>query len=177
MNQESNLNLAERIEALGEFQKNTQDKLLSCEEDLDHWIQEMVAVNVQLREKLKIHQAAPPVAQETVSSSPTSAAGDDYKVAIEKLLQGSIETLGNKLSDKILGMLKDLKTISGPMREAKLMEIRDTARSEDVDLAGLFLHEKVESNLGAEGVNVEEKKTKGIGSILDKLKKMKGDST
>lgn len=185
MTRESGVQLAERIQELGQFQQDAHGKLQALESELDKWLEEMCSANVELRERLKAkpqafgsdqtaHAEVPPATLTLPSAAFAPSLSDDYKVSIEKLLQGSMEALGDKLSDKILGMLKELKTMAGPMREAKMMEIHNMAQAEHVDLAALFLHEKVESNLGKDGLKIEEKKTKGIGSILDKLKKLKG---
>lgn len=173
--------LAEHAEAQGELQKETQERLREFEKELDGWLEKMCAVNMTLRDKLrsskKISREAAPRAKPATSQAlarPASAAVDDYKASIEKLLQGSLDALGDKLSDRIMNMLKEVKNLGGSMREAKMAEIRDAAQAERVDLASLFLYEKVESNLGKEGLKVDEKKSRGIGSILEKLKKMKG---
>ncbi len=186
--------IAERVEEISRFQTEAKAKLRDLDVELGEWFAAICDANILLGEKLKSRnaraartQVAAPAAPvvPVVPAAPLAPAapvtvgqnqptGEDYKASIEKLLQGSIDALGDKLSDKILGMLKDLRTMSGPVREAKMSEIWSTAQSEHVDLAGMFLHEKVESNLGSEGLKIEEKKTQGIGSILDKLKKMKG---
>ena len=191
MDKDSNINVAERVEAISRFQNEAQAKLHGLDGELGNWFEEICNANILLSEKLRAHTVratrqnsdAPVVlAPAVASAAPITAAqaqpaGEDYKASIEKLLQGSMDALGDKLSDKILGMLKELRTMAGPVREAKMSEIWTAAQSEHVDLASMFLHEKVESNLGGEGLKIEEKKTSGIGSILDKLKKMKsGDS-
>ena len=195
------LDLATEMAAQSETQKEIQASVLELEKELDTWLAEMCSINVTLRDKVKARAAImqetarpqmppmppseptlvqPPVAQTTptpaqpVPVQASAGLGEDYKASIEKLLQGSIDSLGDKLSEKILGLLKELKTMGGPMREYKMSELQHAAQSEHVDLASLFLHEKVESNLGSEGLKVEETKGTGIGSILDKLKKMKG---
>ena len=138
----------------------------------------MCSGNVLLRDKMRSGTEAPAQAAhpETPPSCPSpaqppAATADDYKASIEKLLQGSLDVLGDRLSDRIMSMLKELKTMGGPMREAKMTEIRDAAQSEHVDLAKLFLYEKVESNPGTEGLKVEEKKGGGDSPDLDRLKR------
>jgi len=181
MTRDSNASLAERVEALSADQKETAEKLQLLGKDLDGWSEEMCAVHIALSGKLKTKlkkpaEIKPPEPASAAVPAPVQAAppaAEDYKAIIEKLLQGSIEALGDKLSGRIMAMLQELKTVSGPMRETKLQEIHEAAQSEHVDLAGLFLYEKVESNLGKEGIQIDEKKSKGIGSILDKLKKLK----
>lgn len=180
---DSEASLAERVASLDDFRKEAESKLQTLEGELDKWLEEMCSAGVELRERLKTkilpasqasHAQAPSVTLTLPPAPVTPSSAEDYKASIEKLLQGSMDALGDKLSGKILAMLNELKTMGGPLREAKMAEIRDAAQAEHVDLAGLFLHEKIESNLGKEGVKIEEKKTKGIGSILDKLRKLKG---
>ncbi|MDD5217843.1 MAG: hypothetical protein PHN49_03205 [Candidatus Omnitrophica bacterium] len=181
MTNESNTSLTARVGSIDEYQKETGEKLQTLAKDLDGWFEEMCAVHIALSGKLKTKSKKAPESkhQESVQA-PVAApvpvaqpAAEDYKAVIEKLLQGSIEALGDKLSGRIMAMLQELKTVSDPMRETKLKEIHEAAQSEHVDLARLFLYEKVESNLGKEGIQIDEKKSKGIGSILDKLKKLK----
>lgn len=97
---------------------------------------------------------------------------EDFKGYIEKLLQGSLETIGDKVSDRIMSMLKELKSLAGTDREAKIQQIRETAASEMADLSALFKHEEIQSNLGELGI--EEKESKGINSSLEKLREMRG---
>lgn len=181
MDKGSDINVAERVDAITSFQKEALEKLHMLDGELGTWFEEICAANILLSNKRKARgpaapppKAGPQPAAAQVLAAQGQPTGEDYKASIEKLLQGSIDALGDKLSDKIVGMLKELKTMAGPVREAKISEIWNAAQSEHVDLAAMFLHEKVESNLGADGLKIEEKKTQGIGSILDKLKKLKG---
>jgi hypothetical protein len=173
--------LSERVRAIDADQSEMRGKLKTQEEALNKWLEDMCEAGIALNTRLSSRHAGSPAKAEVLQSADAVSAKTeeqpgkaDYQASIEKLLQGSIDALGDKLSERIVGMLRELKTMAGPMREAKISEIWNAAQSEHVDLAGLFLHEKVESNLGADGLKVEETKGKGIGSILDKLKKMKG---
>ena len=186
------IDLGKVVASQGESQKEIQATVRELEKELDGWLAEMCSINVTLRDKVKARTAVSPLPSTAPAAGPSSVAqmppvpaqsvpvqasgipGEDYKASIEKLLQGSIDSLGDKLYDKIMNMLKELKTMGGPMREYKMAELQHAAQSEHVDLASLFLHEKVESNLGSEGLKVDEVKGTGVGSILDKLKKMKG---
>lgn len=134
-------------------------------------------------QRLKALRAAPrginqPVVPPLIPSGPAAAAPapgmslDDFKSYIEKLLQGSLEAASDKISDRIMHMLKELKGLAGSAREAKLQELREVAESEMVDLSQLFTHEEVQSNLGE--VGVEEKESKAIDSSLAKLRAMRG---
>lgn len=136
-----------------------------------------------LPERLRALRAAPSIDTEKTTGAglpgqPALASGpamslEDFKGYIEKLLQGSVEAVGDKVSNKIAAMLKDLRSLSGAAREAKIQQIQDAAISESVDLSSLFKHEQenVQSNLGELGV--EEKESKGIDSSIEKLRKMR----
>jgi hypothetical protein len=97
---------------------------------------------------------------------------EDFKVFVERVLQGSLEAAEDKLSEKILSMIRKLKGLAGTEREAKIQEIKDAAESDIVDLSKLYTYEEVQSNLGE--VGVEEKESRGIESSLDKLRKLRG---
>lgn len=95
----------------------------------------------------------------------------EFTEILERLLQGSLEGLGDKISRKILDKLKGLRALSGPEREDGVRELKELADSEAVDLSALF-SEKVKSNI--QDIGVEEKETKGIDEGLRKLREMRG---
>ena len=97
---------------------------------------------------------------------------EDSKKLLERLLQGSLQDLGDKISRRILDKLRDLQGTSGPLRETKIKELKEIADSESVDLSRLF-QEKVESNI--EDIGIEEKEAKGIDKDLEKLRRMRQD--
>jgi hypothetical protein len=96
---------------------------------------------------------------------------ESFKAQMEKFLQSSFESMGDKLSGKLSGLLKDLKTVSGPVRESRMREIHQVAAEENIDLSGLFGFQKVDSNIEEIGVN--EKKAKSIDKSLERLRKMR----
>lgn len=97
---------------------------------------------------------------------------DDFKGFIENILQGSLEAVGDKISDRIMSMIRELKGLSGAEREAKIQKIKEAAENDMVDLSSLYLREKVQSNLS--DVGVDEKESEGIELNLEKLRKLRG---
>ena len=97
---------------------------------------------------------------------------DDFSAHLEKLLEGSLEHLGDRISQDIFNMLKELKQTTGVAREAKIKELKEVAGPELVDLSRLFLRGKLESNIGE--MRVEEQEAEGIDKSLEKLREMKG---
>ncbi len=194
------IDLAVEIEAQSISQKEIQEMVLELDAELDHWLEEMSAINVTLQDKLKIRasmfrdgvqqqeipvllSAAPVVSSEAVAATvaeqyppvqSVAVTSDEGKVSIEKLLQISIDSLRNKLSEKILAMLKEIMTLGGPMREQKILEFYKVALFEHVDLAGLISAEKVEGRPADERPKGDEVKDTGVGSIMDEPEKMKG---
>jgi hypothetical protein len=101
----------------------------------------------------------------------TQLSMEDFSGKLEKLIEGSMEHLEGRLSERILNMLKDIKASAGAEREYKIRKIREAADDEFVDLSSLFVHDKVESNIGE--IGIEEKESKGIDKSLRKLRSMK----
>ena len=95
----------------------------------------------------------------------------DFKLFIEKTLQGSLEAAGDKISDKIKNMIRELKGLQGTEREAKIQQIKEAADIDTVDLSKLCIHEQAKSNLA--DVRIEEKESKGIESSLVKLRQLR----
>lgn len=116
-------------------------------------------------------KSEPPAAAAAAIPTPAVPVDENFKGDIEKLLQGSMDHLEDRLSQRILNMLKDLKVASGPARETKFREVREAVSNESVDLSGLFKHEKIESNIG--DIGIEEKESQGIQSSLERLRKMR----
>lgn len=147
-----------------ESQEALDKELLAIEAWLDELGHDADAVNSRLR-AAKAGKAA--VKQEPPSAPPE----EDFKSQMEKLLQGSLEHLEDRLSHRILNMLKDLKDVKGPAREMKLKEFKAAVDDGVIDLSGLFIHDKLESNIGE--IGIEEKESKGIQKSLDRLRKMR----
>jgi hypothetical protein len=97
---------------------------------------------------------------------------DDFRGLVEKILQGSLESVGDKISARIVNMIRGLKGLGEQEREARIREIKEAADSQMVDLSSLYAHKEVESNL--DEIGVEEKESKGIESSLEKLRKLRG---
>jgi len=159
---------AHNIEAgmgqLKESQDALDKELLAIEAWLDELGHDADAVNARLR--------AAKAGKPDIKEKPkTAAPEEDFKAQMEKLLKGSLEHLEDRLSDRILNMLKDLKGVKGPARDMKLKELKAAVDDEVVDLSGLFTHEKLESNIGE--IGIEEKESKGIQKSLDRLRKMR----
>lgn len=124
-----------------------------------------------VQQRLKDKRNAPRAPQAPGTPAP-GMSPDDFKAFIEKILQGSLEAAGDKISDRLAGMIRELKVLTGPEREAKIQQIKEAADSDMVDLSKLYMHEEVQSNLGE--VGVEEKESKGIESSLEKLRELRG---
>jgi hypothetical protein len=138
-------------------------EIASIEILLDELISTADAVTLRLQEKKK-EAALPPG---------PGASLDEFKANIEKIVQGSLEAFGDKISAKVLAMLQELQGLTGPAREVKIRQIKEVADSEMADLSTLF-NTKVESNIGEIGINEQE--TRGIDSNLQKLRKIRGDA-
>ncbi|MBF0477934.1 MAG: hypothetical protein HQL26_00460 [Candidatus Omnitrophica bacterium] len=97
---------------------------------------------------------------------------EDFKTHMGSILQGSLEAATDKISNRIQGMLKELRGLSGPARDAKYREIQQVAEYEMIDISQLYKHEEVQSNLGE--IGVAETETKSIDANLERLRKMRG---
>ncbi|MCX5667132.1 MAG: hypothetical protein NTY34_02320 [Candidatus Omnitrophica bacterium] len=142
-------------------------ELLAIEAWLDELGHDADVVNAKLREA-KAHKPA-------IKQEPKTAMPEEYfEAQLEKLLQGSLEHLGDRLSQRILDMLKDLKEVEGPARETKLKELKAAVDDEVVDLSGLFTHDKLESSINEAGeAGIDEKESKGTKKILNSLRTTK----
>jgi len=95
----------------------------------------------------------------------------DPTAQMEKLLQGTLDVLGDKISDRLMAMLKDLKSLPVEMRATRIQEVKQAADAELIDLSGLYKHENIQSNL--DDVGVTETESKGIDKNLEKLRQMR----
>ncbi len=161
--------LSERVEGMRKSQSDLDGELLYTETWLDQLIDNMDSVNRNLKQAKsgKVSSEPEPVSKKVHMSE------EDFKTQLEKLLEGSLEHLGDRISDKILNMLREVKETSGLTRVRKIKEFKEIAESELVDMSKLFLHEKLESNI--EQIGVEEKESMGIDKSLKKLREMKED--
>lgn len=164
--------LNRQLSELQRYRVGVDRELVSIGTKLDEFIGSVETISQRFKE-LKMTRKAGPAAAAPGAGVPAAGMSlDDFKVYIEKLLQGSLEAASDKISTRIMSMLKELKGLAGTAREAKILEIREIAASEMVDLSKLFTHDEAQSNLGE--VGVEEKESKAIDSSLEKLKKMRG---
>ncbi|OGX20353.1 MAG: hypothetical protein A2Y04_06435 [Omnitrophica WOR_2 bacterium GWC2_45_7] len=97
---------------------------------------------------------------------------DEFKTHMGSILQGSLDAVSDKLTDKIAAMLKELGTLSGPAREIKIREYQQSGEYDTVDFSSLYKNQEVQSNLGE--VGVEEKESKGIESSLERIRQLRG---
>ncbi|MBF0484778.1 MAG: hypothetical protein HQL25_08760 [Candidatus Omnitrophica bacterium] len=158
-------------------------EFLTTDSSLNDFISSTDAVIQRLKtKKTEPRKPAAVAPTEIISVSPPAApaapaAGqamtlEDFKTHMGSILQGSLEAATDKISNRIQGMLKELKNLSGPAREAKYREIQQAAEFEMVDISMLYKHEQVQSNLGE--IGVDEKESKSIDANLERLRKMRG---
>jgi len=162
--------LKKRVEGIKKSQSELNEELLYTETWLDKFMYNMDSVNIRIKE-IQPRKAGLPV--EPGGDKPHMSE-EEFKVLLERLLRGSLEHLGDKISQRILDKLKELKSASGALREVRIKELKEAADSGLVDLSKLF-REKIESNI--EDIGVEEKEAKGIGESLEKLRKMREAKT
>ena len=155
--------LSRREEDIRTSQSELEKELLSLGAELDNFI----GTTDSLKRRLEDFKSAPEAG--TAEEKPRMP-GEEFKEVLERLLQGSLDQLGDKISQKILNKLKDLKGVSGPVKESKIRELKELADSEMLDLSKLF-SEKVKSNI--RDIGVKEKETKGIDESLKKLREMR----
>lgn len=156
-----------RLSSIRQARGQLSEELTGLEASLGAFAGSLDTINQQF----KVIKASPPAQQSKINPAP-GMSPEDFKAFVEKILQGSLEAVGDKLSDKILGMIRELKGLAGAERDAKIQQIKEAADGGVVDLSSLFINEEVQSNLGE--VGVEEKESKGIESSLEKLRKMRG---
>ncbi|MBF0571437.1 MAG: hypothetical protein HQL12_06145 [Candidatus Omnitrophica bacterium] len=178
--------LFQRINATQQSRKELNDELMEMELLLGEFVGSMDVVTARVKNRIQEPRTVlpePPVPAVPLSVPPaplvaSPAAGqagmtlEEFKTHMGAILQGSLDAVSEKLSDKIAGMLKELKGLSGPAREYKLQELKEAAEFESIDLSKLYVHQEVQSNL--EDIGVEEKESKGIDSTLEKLRRLKG---
>lgn len=156
-----------RVEKITVSQEGANKEVSSIGPRLDALIDDAERVLAGLK-GLKSQKGAPVPKGE---SGGAQLSMEDFSRRLEKLIRGSMEHLEGRLSERILKMLKDLKSAPGEEREYKIRKIREAAGDESVDLSSLFVHEEVESNIGE--IGIEEKESKGIDKSLKKLRGLK----
>ncbi len=138
--------------------------ILNMDKHFDKLKTEKDALAKELEEQKKnLAQAAP---------AASSAAGAQLTPEqLEKALQGSMDAIGDKLSGKLMAMMKDMQVSGGSVSPAQMQQFNKAAQEEAVDLSAIFSHTDVKSNI--DNVGLEEKEVKGVDSALEKLKKMR----
>lgn len=174
--------IRDRTNTLKQSQGKLDEETLSVGAMLDKFSTEMDSVNTQLKglrsnKTAATTQPAEPVEesiqkeQRAEEARPSVVDTEKLEKSLEKLLQGSLDALGDKISDRLLNMMKEFKGLAGPGREDKIKEIKAVADTELVDLSSLFMNVKVKSNI--QEVGVDEREAKGIDKSLKKLRQMR----
>ncbi len=158
-------NFVNRVSTLKQSRNELNEELLSLGTQSDKLIHEMNTVNTDL-EELKSRKPDMPLKSAEQEPQPPEA-------NFEKVLQGSLDALGDKLSDKLLNMMNELKSMVGPKRTGMMKKIKAAADFELVDLSNLFAHDEIKSNI--QEIGIDEKEAKGIDKSLEKLQQMKRD--
>ena len=171
------------ISELEQAHKQINDQWLSMEEVLNKSLEDQSAMNIKLKECLAGKQAGngalptvmpPPAPVETGFQNPLQKPSPepvDPVTQLERMLQGSLDVLGDKISNRLMATLKELRSLPVEMRAAKIQEVKQMADAELVDLSALYKHEPVESNI--EEVGVHEKESKGMDTNLEKLRALR----
>ena len=168
MNEEESIReLTGKAERVRASQNRLDEELLALGRQLDGLMEDADSVNTRLKKlKSQAGTSRPKSPEEKIPDSE-----DGFTRQLEELLRGSLQHLEERLSQRIVDMLKEVKETAGPLREAKIKEIRAAVDAQNVDLSRLFIHEKVESNINE--IGVEEKEAQGIDRNIEKLRKMK----
>ena len=168
--------LSQKLAELETAYAKLNEQMFSLEGDLKKSLDDESALNARLK-SLVANKAAgngkhtgPVVMADTMAQN-SVADPVDPTAQMEKLLQGTLDVLGDKISDRLMGMLKELKSIPVEMRASRIQEVKQAADAELVDLSGLYKHEHVQSNI--EDVGVTETESKGIDKNLEKLRQMR----
>lgn len=154
------------MQGLEQSQNLLEGEIASVNSSLDKCLNTIDSVNTRLEEG----ESQKAVLHVKPEAEKPSMSQEDFKALLENLLKGTLEGLGDKISQNILLKLKDLKGLTGETREAKMQELKEAADAELIDLSKLF-YEKIETNI--EEIGLEEKETKGIDKNLQKLRKIK----
>jgi len=168
--------LSQKIVEIESAYAKLNELLYSMEGDLKKSLEDECSLNARLKDLLAKKSAGNGkhlggiASPEAIAQNPVSEPVDPT-AQMEKLLQGTLDVLGDKISDRLMGMLKELKTIPMEMRASRIQEVKQTADAELIDLSGLYKHEHVESNI--EDVGVTETESKSIDKNLEKLRQMR----
>jgi len=175
-------NLTQKIAEIETAYAGLNELLFTMEGDLNKSLEDERALNTRLKELVARknaggngngngkHAGMSVVSQETNAQAPVSGPLDPT-AQMEKLLQGTLDVLGDKISDRLMAMLKDLKSLPVEARMTRIQEVKQAADAELIDLSGLYKHENVRSNI--DDVGVTETESKGIDKNLEKLRQLR----
>ncbi len=168
--------LSQKVAELESAYAKLNELLFSMGGELDKSLKDQNAVNEKLRSLLAKKSSGNGKHTGTVISQEIIAQGVpsvmvDPTAQLEKLLQGTLDVLGDKISDRLMNMLKDLKSLPVEMRASRIQEVKQAADAELIDLSGLYKHERVESNI--DDVGVTETESKSIDKNLEKLRALR----
>ena len=159
--------VTQKIADIETSQSKLNELLQSMENDLNRSLEDECLLNNRLKALIVFKHAQngkhPQGLAHVSDEDPTSQ--------LEKLLQGSLDVLGDKISDRLMAMIKDLKSLPIGMRASKIQEVKRAADEELLDLSALYKHQKIESNI--EEVGVTETEAKGIDKNLEKLRMLR----
>jgi hypothetical protein len=172
-------NLSQKVAEIESAYTKLNEMLFSIEANLNKSLEEESVLNAKLKELIaKKSAVGSGNGKHPETSVMPDAVSQDHKVEVqdptaqmEKLLQGTLDVLGDKISDRLMAMLKDLKSIPVEMRATRIHEVKQAADAELIDLSGLYKHENVQSNI--EDVGVTETEAKGIDKNLEKLRQLR----
>ena len=172
-------NLSQKVAEIETAYTRLNELLFSMEGDMNKSLEEQNTLNAGLKELLAKKSAGGngngKHSEKSVfpefSQKESKSEALDPTAQMEKLLQGTLDVLGDKISDRLMAMLKDLKSLPVDMRASRIQEVKQAADAELIDLSGLYKHEHVQSNI--EDVGVTETESKSIDKNLEKLRQLR----
>lgn len=167
--------LMDKIKDIKQSHSKLHHEVLATETWLNKSLDNMLSINCQIKELISKKRTAKPDSSESPAEPHEPQITDEKKQItpeqLEKLLQGSLGALEDKISKKMLGMMKEIKMMTGSVKNEKIKELQTVATNEFVDFSSLHTYQKIESNL--DEVGADEKEAKGFDENLEKLKKIR----
>lgn len=167
--------LMDKIKDIKQSHSKLHHEVLATETWLNKSLDNMLSINCQIKELISKKRTAKPDPSESPAEPHEPQITDEKKQItpeqLEKLLQGSLGALEDKISKKMLGMMKEIKMMTGSVKNEKIKELQAVATNEFVDFSSLHTYQKIESNL--DEVGADEKEAKGFDENLEKLKKIR----
>ena len=170
--------LMDKIKDIKQSHSKLHHEVLATETWLNKSLDNMLSINCQIKELISKKRTAKPDSGESpaepVEAHEPQMTDEKKQITpeqLEKLLPGSLGALEDKISKKMLGMMTEIKIMTGPVKNEKIKEFRVVATNELVDFSSLHTYQKIESNL--DEVGADEKETKGFDENLEKLKKIR----